>query len=260
MFGGSGASLARGWLTRIGSTTADWVCERVFPWSCLVCHGSAANGPWCEDCLARLKSRVTPMCPRCANPVGPWSPADANCADCERRPPSFRRAIAIGTYDPPVRELCLALKSVRKAWLGRRLAELLIDVKGPELIEIAAKARFIAPVPLHWSRRLHRGYNQAEALALGLGKKLGLLPLPDGALTRVQRTPKLAFLSRTEREDVLRGAFRCRPFPELTRASVLLVDDIMTTGATCNSAARALKAAGAAECFVAVIARAGYRR
>ena len=110
------------------------------------------------------------------------------------------------------------------------------------------------PVPLHWRRRLERGYNQAEALADALARRLGLRSARP--LRRVKATAILAGAGRTERLERLRGAFRARRARPLDGRTVLLVDDILTTGATCGSAARALKKAGAARVVAVVVARA----
>jgi predicted amidophosphoribosyltransferase len=110
------------------------------------------------------------------------------------------------------------------------------------------------PVPLHWRRRWQRGYNQAEALARGLAVRLAL-PVRQ-PLRRVVSTPHLAQIGRVERARVMRGAFRAERTPALAGRPVLLVDDILTTGATCGAAARALKRGGAARVVAVVIGRA----
>jgi ComF family protein len=114
---------------------------------------------------------------------------------------------------------------------------------------------WVVPVPLHWWRHWRRGFNQAEALARALARRLDL-PIRR-PLRRIKPTEKLAELSPTERARALRGAFRARKSPGLVGRTVLLVDDVLTTGATCGAAARALKQAGAARVVVAVIARTG---
>jgi ComF family protein len=114
---------------------------------------------------------------------------------------------------------------------------------------------WIVPVPLHWWRHWRRGFNQAEALARALARRLDL-PVRR-PLRRIKATEKLAELSPTERARALRGTFRARKGPGLAGRTVLLVDDVLTTGANCGAAARALKQAGAARVVVAVIARTG---
>jgi ComF family protein len=138
--------------------------------------------------------------------------------------------------------------------MARWLAEVVVEGGLDDLRGEAAPGAWVVPVPLHWRRRLSRGYNQAEALAIGVGKTLSLPVKP--VLRRVLPTPKLALLGRTERSKVMKQAFRARSVPDLKGRTVLLVDDILTTGATTGEASRALKRAGASRVVVVVVARA----
>jgi ComF family protein len=166
--------------------------------------------------------------------------------------------VALGPYDGSLRELCLRLKHERNAWLSPWLCDLWVEARGEaEAVGRLPADAWIVPVPLHWWRHWRRGYNQAEALARGLARRLGR-PVRR-PLRRVAATEKLAELSPTERDRALRGAFRVRVrfSSRLAGRTVLLVDDVLTTGATCGAAARALKQAGAKRVVVAVIARTG---
>jgi ComF family protein len=151
-----------------------------------------------------------------------------------------------------LRHLCLLLKRRANAWLARWLADLLVVARG-EAFGTLAGAK-VVPVPLHWRRRLGRGYDQADALAHRLARGLRLRPCR--ALRRLRATTTLARLGRAERLEVMRDAFGVRRRVSLKGETVLLVDDILTTGATTGAAARALKKAGAARVVVAVIGRA----
>jgi ComF family protein len=168
----------------------------------------------------------------------------------------FDRAIALGPYEGPIRHLCLSLKYERNAWIARWLAELV--VKGcSEALRSEVKTEggsWVVPIPLHWRRRLSRGYNQAEALALGIARGLSLEVRRP--LRRVVSTPRLARIGRTDRSKIMKRAFRSRPDESLRGRTIFLVDDIMTSGATCGAAARALKQAGASRVVVVVVARA----
>jgi ComF family protein len=148
----------------------------------------------------------------------------------------------------------LLLKHEQNAWLARWLIDLLVEAR-PEVAGLPRDA-CVVPVPLHWWRRWRRGYNQADELARRLAKRLRLPR--RGLLRRVMATDPLASLGRVERAQVMRNAFRVRPRwgPALAGRTVVLVDDILTTGATCGAAARALKKAGAAQVTVVVIGRA----
>jgi ComF family protein len=165
----------------------------------------------------------------------------------------FDAALALGPYNGAICDLCLRLKHERNAWLAPWLSHLLVESRRDALCRLPSDA-WIVPVPLHRWRYWRRGYNQAEALAQGLARHLKL-PL-HRPLQRIVATRKLTELGPTERDRIMRGAFRARSLPKLAGRTVLLVDDVLTTGATCGDAARALKRAGAAEVVAVVIARA----
>lgn len=188
-------------------------------------------------------------------PVGPYAKADAKgCSECRGRPLGFVAAVALHRYDGPLRKLCLKLKHSGREPLARWLADRLADEQGEALR--SHQVDLVVPVPLHWSRRLSRGYNQADVLASRLARRLEL-PL-HRALRRSRPTRPLARLSPTERAEELRGAFRVRLLGRraVEGRRVLLVDDILTSGATTGEAARVLKRAGASSVVVAVLARA----
>ncbi len=176
------------------------------------------------------------------------------CAACRGLALGFDAATALGPYEGSLRDLCLQLKRERNAWLAPWLSGLWVEARG-ETIGRLPDDTWIVPVPLHWWRHWRRGYNQAEALARGLSRRLDR-PVRR-PLRRVVATDKLADLSRTERARAMRGAFRARRNSGLKGRTILLVDDVLTTGATCGAAARALKQAGAKRVVVAVMARTG---
>jgi ComF family protein len=185
-------------------------------------------------------------------PVGQFAATPKGCAECRGRPLGFDGAIALGPYQDVLRSLCLRLKDERQAWLVPWMIDLLVDKRGEGLRALSADV--VVPVPLHWTRRLRRGYDQARALAATLATRLEL-PLCR-PLVRIRRTPPLAGLGRVARAELLHGVFRARPKPAITGKTILLVDDILTTGATSGAAARALKSAGAAKVYAVVLGRA----
>jgi ComF family protein len=151
-----------------------------------------------------------------------------------------------------LREVLLSFKSVHNELLGPALVRELMREEGEIMRSIDAGC--VISVPLHFVRRFQRGFNQAETLARCLAWQLNL-PHRSRILKRVRRTRPQSELKRDARRDNVRDAFWARPAACLKGATVLLVDDILTTGATCSEAARALKAAGAARVVVVVIAR-----
>jgi ComF family protein len=227
----------------------------VFPWSCAVCGVDGISDAFCPTCRAKLMERASAsVCPRCALPAVPYADLKRGCAACRGRSLGFDAATAFGPYEGTLRELCLRLKHERNAWLAPRLSGLWVEAR-VEMIGQLPDDAWIVPVPLHWWRHWRRGYNQAEALARGLARRLDR-PLRR-PLRRVIATDKLAGLSRTERTQAMRGAFRARRNANLKGRTILLVDDVLTTGATCGAAARALRQGGAERVLVAVIARTG---
>jgi ComF family protein len=192
-------------------------------------------------------------CPRCAMQVGPFADLKDGCSECRGRSLGFDAALAFGPYDEAIKDLCLQLKHEQNAWLAPWLGGLLVEGRREAISQLPADA-WVVPVPLHWWRHWRRGYNQAEVLARDLAKRLDL-PIHK-PLRRIKATPRLAQKGITERSELLHKAFRARSSPHLKGRTVLLVDDILTTGATCSAAARELKRAGAARVIAVVIARA----
>ncbi len=226
----------------------------LFPSYCPICEAETGGPAFCDGCRRELLGASGRTCARCAMPVGPYADRTGGCSECRGVALGFDRAVALGPYQGPIRSLCLSLKHERNAWIGRWLGELIVEGQLDQLRAERIPQAWVVPVPLHWRRRLSRGYNQAEALAVGVGRALELPVKP--VLRRVVATPKLALAGRTERAKLMRQAFRAREVPGLKGRTVLLIDDILTTGATCGAAARALKRAGASKVLVVVVARA----
>lgn len=160
--------------------------------------------------------------------------------------------MAAGPYRGLLRDACLALKHEQGAWYGAWLADLIFEAHTERML--AAGINLVVPVPLHWWKRWRRGYNQSELIAGRLAQRLGV-PCRR-LLKRIRGGSILAGLSRSERLDRMRHAFRSRWRVGLRGEVVLLVDDVLTTGATSGAAARALRKAGAGCVVLAVVARA----
>jgi ComF family protein len=241
-------------LRRVVTSFFEAVDALVFPWQCPICGEGAVGAPFCAPCHRELLGASGTACSRCAMPVGPWARRDGGCSRCRGRRLGFDAAIALGPYQGPIRQLCLLLKHERNAWLARWLIDVLVEARA-ELASMPEDA-WVVPVPLHWWRSWERGYNQSDELARRLAKRLALRRVC--ALRRIVATDPLAQMGRAERARVMRDAFRVRPAlnSALAGRTIVLVDDILTTGATSGAAARTLKKAGAARVVVVVIGRA----
>ena len=263
-----GAHLGRpafhGWSRRLSQAWragGEAVGDLVFPWRCAVCEavGPGLREPFCAPCRAALRTRAEEVrrasCPRCAMPVGPFADLEKGCSECRGRPLGFDSAIAASYHEGAWRRLCLRLKSEREAWLAPWMAGLLADARAEELARLPAGS-WVVPVPLHWLRRLVRGYNQSDALAEALARRLGLET--QRPVRRIKNTEHLVGTSLAKRAEIVRGAFEvdARRDLDLKGRTILLVDDVLTTGATTGAVARVLKRAGAARVVVAVLSRA----
>jgi len=212
---------------------------------------AAEQRPFCIPCRTALTADRARTCPRCASTIGPFTAIEDGCPQCRDSVYHFESAIRLGPYDGLLRELVLRMKS---AW-NEELAELLGELwaSNAEVPFRAFNADVVVPVPLHWWRRWRRGYNQSESLARSLAMALGL-PCRPRWLRRARATPMQTRQSPTVRRENVRGVFAARPRAALHGRTVLLVDDVLTTGSTASEAARALRAAGAARVVVAVLA------
>jgi ComF family protein len=209
--------------------------------------------PFCDACRGAFLSDATPACPRCAATVGPFAVIDGRCAHCRDESLRFDAALRLGPYEGLLREAVLRMKYHTGEGLGELLGELWADHAVPALRALAADV--IVPVPLHWRRRWLRGYNQSQALAHGLAGRLRL-PCGSFGLRRIRATPMQTAQTLAGRRENVRGAFAATRNPRVFGRTVLLVDDVMTTGATASEAARALRSAGAGRVVVAVLTRA----
>jgi ComF family protein len=243
-----------GWWARLLARPLRALSGVIYPPLCLVCDADLehADENFCATCLAEMISVGDPACRRCASRVGPFVDTSDGCLACGRQHHRFDAAVRLGIYEGKLRETCLSFKSVHNELLGPALTRLFLRYQGDFLQSVGAD--MIVAVPLHFVRHFHRGFNQAESLARCLAAELQL-PHRSRILKRVRMTRPQSELKRDERRENVHGAFRARPAADLKGATVLLVDDILTTGATCSDAARALKLAGAARVVVAVVAR-----
>jgi ComF family protein len=244
------------------TTWRDWLADvgrgllhLVYPNLCYFCGTSLAPtaGPFCPKCDTDLFTDASDVCPRCAGTVGPFSVIEGRCAGCRGEAFPFENVLRLGPYDGVLRDAVLRMKHHHGEGLAEMLGERWVERDRARFQ--AAGANLVLAVPLHWRRRWQRGYNQSEALARGLAGRLGL-PCHPRWLRRVRYTPPQTSQTPSLRRENVRGAFGVRRGARLAGLSVLLVDDVLTTGATCAEASRVLRAAGAARVVVAALTRA----
>lgn len=240
------------------SRLAEWCrlgLDLVYPPACAACQAeleSSAAGLLCAECRQRFVSHAA-ACPRCAATAVAATLDDRGCPQCRDQRLHFDAALRLGAYEGPLRAAVLQLKRPGGRPLALTLADLLAESLAAQQTTLACDA--VVPVPMHWSRKMWRGVNGAETIAERVAQQWNL-PLAAHLLARRKRTAPQARLSTPRRLANVRGAFRARAHRDLPGARLLLVDDIMTTGATLNEAARVLRRAGAGFVAVAVLARA----
>lgn len=234
-------------LLRHTAGCARTLADRWLPRSCALCDATLAarEAGLCAVCLQALAGLQAPRCGRC----GLLAPAPVQaCSACTRAPPAFDRTLVLADYAPPLDRLVQALKFRGELALAGALGSRMAPLLAPLAHELDA----LVPVPLAAGRIAGRGFNQSAAIA---GRIAGILRVRvrTDLLTRERETPAQSGLALAGRLANLDGAFQASPAADGLR--VALVDDVMTSGATLEAAARALKAAGAASVVNLVAAR-----
>lgn len=230
----------------------------LYPPACSCCareldsSGASAGFALCALCRREIAPEIPFACSRCAAPVGPFLDSSGGCVHCRTDRFTFERVYRLGVYDGPLRTVCLRGKEAGGDRLIAAAGELLCDREAASLSGEAIG--LVLPIPHHWSQRLLRPHNPAAELARVLARRLKA-QFSAHILVKVRRTPAQSRLSPTERRANLRGAFRVRGPAAVRGQTILLADDILTTGTTAHQAARVLKDAGAGRILVAVLAR-----
>lgn len=236
------------------STLKDGLTRLIYPDVCWVCGNfGATETRLCETCEHRLTTDGQPTCPRCSSSVGPHVPLEDGCVQCRDEKYAFDRAFRLGPYDELLRAVILRFKNSKDDSLADVIGSVWARKLAPRLAALAPAA--VVPVPLHWTRHYwERGFNQSEVLARCLARQLQI-PCYRHCLRRLRRTPR-----QTQQESIparranVHGAFQARARFDLAGKTVVLVDDVLTSGATASEAARALRALKPAKVVVAVLA------
>jgi ComF family protein len=225
----------------------------LLPPLCLSCQREVgAVGRLCPDCWSGVRFIGPPLCAACGVPFELAAGEAALCGACIQAPPRYQRGRSVFVYEGVGRNLVLGFKMADRGHAAPTLAAWLARAGAPLL----AGADVIVPVPLHRLRLAARRFNQSALLAASLARQSGVSWLPDG-LVRTRATPSQALLSARARATNVRGAFRVRERcrPRIAGRRVLLIDDVMTTGATAEACAQALFQAGASAVDVLTLAR-----
>jgi len=240
----------------------DWLVDWLYPPRCRACagriHGRDAEY-FCASCWTQIQLVSHPLCTICGRPFPDGSGDDHTCGVCLARVPRFARACAWACYpreeleEHPLRQVVQRFKYGRKVSLGKPLGRLLA-VGCRDFIQ-GSHFDLIIPVPLHPKRLRWRGFNQSGLLARQVSRAYGV-PMDPFVLLRKKETLPQTQLSEEERRKNVRGAFALNPARSVDGKSVLLVDDVYTSGATVNECSRTLLRAGAEEVTVLTLARA----
>jgi competence protein ComFC len=237
---------------------SDRLFSLIFPDQCRLCAEplqEMSRVPVCRPCLAKSEPLAADyFCIQCRAPFRNQFPLDdeGRCALCRLGVRGFDAAYSFGFYEDELRQLIHLFKYARVRTLSKPLGRLLA-------LALPRDSAFdaIVPMPLHWRKRWQRGFNQAALLAREISRRTHI-PVHN-ALWRARNTAAQAGLTNAKRRKNVSGAFRAKKSAALGNKSILLIDDVMTTGATAAACARALKMAGAAQVTLLTLARADRR-
>ena len=227
----------------------------VYPDACQLCQderAGAGQGYVCEACWGKLRFIRAPFCDRCGLPFEGAIETTFECSNCCEMELHFESARAAVVANEFVLGVIHQYKYNNARWFECFLGDLLMREAGPELLEDPPD--WIVPVPLHGEKEREREFNQAGRLALFLGKATGV-PVRSDLVRRVAPTRTQTLLDRAARAANVRNAFAVRDSIQLHGERVLLIDDVLTTGATTSACARALRRAGAGSVRVWTVAR-----
>jgi ComF family protein len=220
-------------------TCANWLLDFALPPRCAGCGEIVAHvHSFCADCWTKVEFLGEGGCTTCGMPLQATE-ADT-CGVCLAKPPRIARTRAAVAYGDLTRSLAIRLKYGRKVAIARTMARYMAPLVGA-----SDGDPILVPVPLHRTRLWQRGFNQSALVARELSRQLKL-PAEPMALRRLKRTPPLKGMSSLQRRRTVAGAFKVLDKSVVAGRTVILVDDVLTTGSTAEACARALRRAGAA--------------
>ena len=241
------AMVPSAWLKYFGASLLEFFLPRM----CLFCGVPVAETAVvavCPECEAQITWVASPLCTCCGRVFASRDGADRVCGDCQTDPPPFTRARAATLYDGPVTQAITRFKFSRQMAL---LPVMQHWLQSPLCLELVTAADLLAPVPLHPKRIKHRGFNQSLLLA----RTFPGAPVAREIVIRTRHTAPQVGLNPKERQDNVKGAFAVTDQAGVKGKSVLLIDDLYTTGSTVKECARVLLKAGARRVEVLTVAR-----
>ncbi len=227
----------------------------LYPRLCFACDSSLheeKNAYICESCLEIIKTTEAKRCSKCGLKSGPGITSSGNgCHECKNTNLGFEKSFFVSDNTEPVRTLIHQFKYKKHMCLATPLGSLLVNLLHKKTIgEIDA----VVPVPLHWKKKQERGFNQSELMAKKISKRLSI-PISTNNLFRSKNTLSQTQLSRTQRQKNVKGAFRVKNPEKFYQKTILLVDDVLTTGMTASECAKSLENAGTNKVFLIALAR-----
>ena len=227
----------------------------IYPRYCLICSNSINDSSYegaCASCLEKIDINVSPFCKKCGFCLRSVKMAKDSCSKCDHKQYYFDRALSVCEYSGIARKCIQLFKYKRKLKIGRNLSRIMLaflkDHFSVDSIDL------ITAVPLHRSKLMERGFNQAEILAESIRLNLNL-PASFDNLKRIRKTLSQYQLPLAKKQRNISGAFDCTDKAFFKNKSILIVDDIFTTGATLNECSRVLKNAGAKRVYTLTMAR-----
>jgi ComF family protein len=223
--------------------------DLIFPKTCYSCN-AFSNEPLCAACLSKIKYAGPVVCDKCGLPGVPA----ADCPSCRRRNRElyFEKARGACFYEGPVKKMILGLKYGGRDYLAGPLGKIMADeIRRWDFFRTCG---LLVPVPLHWHKRLIRGFNQAELLARRVSLETGI-PMETRELKKKRATAPQAGLERSKRLENVKNAFYVRKSAAFAGKKIIIIDDVSTTCETLNQCALALKRSGASDVYGFTLAR-----
>ena len=228
------------------------IFDFAFPHICICCDKSIDKEKiFCNECFSKITFMQGTLCYRCGKKL-PLLPTNEKtlCANCLKKRPTYDKARSVFQYNAISKNCILKFKNTGKIEYVHQFVALL-EQAGKDLF---LETDIIMPVPMHWKRKVSRGYNQAGLLGKFLSKKTKI-PYNEEILIRFKHTPKQEKKTNKERHKNVKNAFLIKNPEKIKNKKILLIDDVLTTGATMNACAKELKKAGAQAVFVLTLAQ-----